>query len=135
MEIDRHSRAVDPPPRPAGDVRPGARPDADDVGGEVLACAGCLRPVTTAAARIALAGAHQHTFVNPAGLQFHIGCFSRATGCVAAGDPSTYWTWFPGYSWQVELCATCREHLGWVFRDGAHLFHGLILDRLVEVED
>lgn len=120
---------------PAGVVRPASRPVSADDGGEVLACAGCLRPVTTAAARTGVAGAHEHTFANPAGLQFHIGCFARATGCLAVGEPSTHWTWFSGYSWQVEHCVTCGDHLGWLFRAEAHLFHGLILDRLVELED
>lgn len=120
---------------PAGAVRPAPRPATADEGGEVLACAGCLRPVTNAAARIAVAGAHEHTFANPAGFQYRIGCFAQATGCEARGEPSTYWTWFPGYSWQVEHCATCGEHLGWLFRTGAHAFHGFVLDRLVEVED
>lgn len=123
------------PASPAGDVRPASSPDADDDGGEMLACAGCLRPVTTTSARIAIGEAHEHTFANPAGVQFHIGCFSGAPGCIPAGEASTYWTWFPGYSWQVELCAGCTEHLGWLFRAKAHVFHGLILDRLVEVED
>jgi hypothetical protein len=119
---------------PAGDVRPGSRPVTGDDGGKVLACAGCLRPVTTGAARTAVAGAHEHTFANPAGFQFHIGCFARVTGCLAVGEPSTHWTWFSGYSWQVERCGTCGDHLGWLFRAEAHLFHGLILDRLVEAE-
>ncbi|HSB61576.1 MAG TPA: cereblon family protein, partial [Vicinamibacteria bacterium] len=101
--------------------------------GGVLACAFCLREVTTAAARISVGGAHEHSFVNPHGLRFRIGCFADAAGRTA-GEPSTYWTWFPGHSWQVELCATCGEHLGWLFRSADTLFHGLILDRLVEVD-
>jgi hypothetical protein len=119
---------------PAGVVRPASRPVTGDDGSKVLACAGCLRPVTTGAARTAVAGAHEHTFANPAGFQFHIGCFARAIGCLAVGEPTMDWTWFSGYSWQVERCATCGDHLGWLFRAEAHLFHGLILDRLVEAE-
>jgi hypothetical protein len=119
---------------PAGIVRPGASPREDEGGASVLACAGCLQPITTAAARIAVAGAHGHTFANPAGFQYHIGCFARATGCVTAGEPSTYWSWFAGYSWQVEHCTACGEHLGWLFRGEGHSFHGFVLDRLVEVE-
>ena len=62
------------------------------------------------------------------------GCFARATGCASVGEPSTYWSWFAGYSWQVELCSACREHLGWLFRNEGHAFHCFVLDRLVEVE-
>ncbi|XP_062557219.1 protein cereblon-like [Armigeres subalbatus] len=29
--------------------------------------------------------------------------------------PSTEFSWFPGYSWQITLCANCRQHLGWKF--------------------
>jgi hypothetical protein len=46
-----------------------------------------------------------------------------------------YWTWFPGYSWQVELCGHCDEQLGWIYRSSDADFHGLILDRLIEVKD
>jgi len=120
---------------PAGTVRPGASPRDEDDGASVLACAGCLQAITTAAARTAVGGAHEHTFTNPAGFQFHIGCFARAAGCRAIGEPSTYWTWFAGYSWQVEHCSACGEHLGWLFRGQGHVFHGLVLDRLVEVEN
>jgi hypothetical protein len=119
---------------PAGDVRPAWRPVTGGDGSKALACASCLRPVTTGAARTAVAGAHEHTFANPAGFQFHIGCFARAIGCLAVGEPSTHWTWFSGYSWQVEQCATCGDHLGWLFRAEAHAFHGFVLDRLVEAE-
>jgi hypothetical protein len=51
---------------------------------------------------------------------------------VAAGESSMFWTWFPGYSWQVDYCRHCGEHLGWLFRAAEHRFHGLVLDRLVE---
>jgi hypothetical protein len=42
-------------------------------------------------------------------------------GRVAAGNvwlqgrPTTEWSWFEGYSWQICVCATCGEHLGWRF--------------------
>ena len=112
---------------------PATRPEPTDDQGRVLACARCARFITTTAARIEVGGAHEHTFTNPAGLRFHIGCFSPVTGCAAAGEPSTFWTWFPGYSWQVEGCVSCAQHLGWFFASGSDGFHGLILDRLVEV--
>ena len=34
-----------------------------------------------------------------------------------------------------EQCAACRQHLGWLFRAGTAGFHGLILDRLLEVDE
>jgi hypothetical protein len=89
--------------------------------------------VTDGSQRIAVGGAHAHHFVNPHGIEFHVGCFADAGGCTAVGEASTYWSWFPGFAWQVELCAGCGEQLGWLFRSADAVFHGLILDRLVEI--
>jgi hypothetical protein len=99
----------------------------------VLACSFCLRPITTEGDRIAVSGSHEHTFTNPEGLRFRIGCFATASNCALAGPPSNYWSWFPPCSWQVELCGGCFQHLGWLFRNAGDSFHGLILDRLVGV--
>jgi hypothetical protein len=112
-------------PYPEDETRPG------DSG--PLSCHRCLSPITHGSLRIAVGGAHAHWFVNPHGIEFHIGCFAGAAACIGFGASSTYWSWFPGFAWQVELCAACGEHLGWVFRSADAVFHGLILDRLVEV--
>jgi hypothetical protein len=102
--------------------------------GRILACIRCGSAITTAAARIAIAGAHEHTFANPHGFLFRIGCFSSAQGCATEGPRTAEWSWFPPYSWQIEVCATCREHLGWLYRAQESRFHGFILDRLIERE-
>jgi len=31
------------------------------------------------------------------------------------GRPTTEFSWFEGYSWQVAVCSECGEHLGWRF--------------------
>lgn len=123
------------PEKPAGTLRPAPLEGEGEDRGGVLACARCLTPVTTTGARIAVGGAHEHTFVNPHGLRFHIGCFAKAAGCIAVGAASTYWSWFAGHSWQIEHCGACGDHLGWLFRSADSAFHGLILDRLVELDD
>jgi hypothetical protein len=82
-----------------------------------------------------MGGAQAHTFTNPYGMRFHIGCFGHVVGCALEGEPTSYWTWFPGYTWQVENCGSCRQHLGWLFRSPTHVFHALILDRLVEMKE
>jgi len=116
--------------------KPPAPELSDDEGrGRVLGCAFCRRPITSTAAGIEVDGSHEHTFTNPAGIGFRIGCFADASGLMKLGPSTLEWTWFPGYSWQVELCAGCREQLGWLYRSSKHLFHGLILDRLVEISE
>jgi hypothetical protein len=113
---------------------PAPRLDDDRDRGRVLGCAFCRRPITTAAAAIEVGGAHAHSFTNPDGISFRVGCFSDAAGLLKHGPSTLDWTWFEGYSWQVEICAGCREQLGWLYRSRDQLFHGLILDNLVEVQ-
>jgi hypothetical protein len=107
---------------------------ANGGGGSVLACVGCLHPVTSTRSRIEVAGSHEHRFLNPHGLMFHIGCFADPVACVPCGESSTLWSWFPSYRWTVAQCSACSEHLGWLFRSASHRFHGLILDQLVEID-
>ncbi len=95
-----------------------------------LFCAACNHPITTQDARTIVQGGHEHTFTNPHGLAFHIGCFRSAPGCVAIGVPTTAHTWFRGYAWMIGLCGNCERHIGWLFRSPADDFHGLILSRL-----
>lgn len=108
----------------AGDVRP--------TRGTRIVCRQCLQLITIESERIEIGGAHQHTFANPAGLLFQIGCFGSAQGCAPAGPPETRWSWFAGYRWQAVLCSSCLVHLGWRYTGAAGTFYGLILHRLLQ---
>ena len=134
MLID-HSLLRNEELKPAAPPRPAHAHETQKDRGRLLACAFCRRPITTTAAAIEVGGSHAHTFTNPEGIAFRVGCFSEAHGLAPEGPRSDYWTWFPGYSWQVELCAHCHAQLGWLYRSSDGRFHGLILDSLVEVED
>jgi hypothetical protein len=97
-----------------------------------ILCRACRHPITRAAERISINGSHRHTFANPSGIVFEVGCFRRAEGCGTAGPASEEFTWFAGHSWRVCLCAACLIHLGWRFASRAgNIFHALILDRLI----
>lgn len=95
-----------------------------------LLCASCGSEVTRERERISVLDAHEHRFMNPAGLVFHIGCFARAEGCMAIGQPSGDYPWFPGFDWRIALCIACADHLGWHFQSATEGFFGLRLDRL-----
>jgi hypothetical protein len=114
-----------------GDV-PAIHEDAETKTEREITCARCGGGVTRARARMSVNGAHVHTFKNPSAIDYTIACFDEANGCVGSGEQSSVWTRFPGYAWQVALCAHCGEHLGWSFDRHSERFWALILDRLRE---
>ncbi len=104
--------------------------DAGVTDDEALRCAVCDHKITERALRIEMAGGHEHTFVNPHGIAFVIGCFAAAPGCVYLGTTEQAFSWFPGWTWQVAACRQCRTHVGWIYRLAGQQFHGLILAAL-----
>ncbi len=113
-------------------TRPWRDAEQDDADDPELRCSLCDQPVTRAAAAIDKAGAHEHTFVNPGGFVHRVRCFVAAHGVAELGAPESAFSWFPGYSWQILVCARCREHIGWLFRCADDRFYGLVATRLVE---
>jgi hypothetical protein len=112
-----------------------ASADASEVATEDerwVRCAACGASLAPEKARIAIDGAHEHTFMNPAGIRFVVMCFASAPGCAPEGERSTVWTWFPGHAWQIEHCRSCGAHVGWSFHAvaGGRAFWGLVADRL-----
>ncbi len=100
----------------------------------ILACADCKAKITTQGARTAVKGGHEHNFFNPHGIIYRIGCFRNAPGCMPTSQPTAEFSWFPGYRWRIVCCSSCLNHLGWSF-EANHTFFGLILNRLVELEE
>jgi len=128
---------------------PGGATEVDD--GEAPAeeravvCTACEAPITSARARCERAGKHRHTCANAHGYVFEIVCFSPAPGVRGEGGWETFFSWFPGYAWQIALCAGCGAHVGWSFRasQGSNAearrgegepFAGLRTDRVAERE-
>lgn len=105
--------------------------DRDDDARAVV-CLACGHAITRTDAAISAAGAHTHTFMNPGGHVFEIACYRDAPGARDIGPPSSEWSWFPGATWRVTVCAACRAHLGWRFQGEEYSHYGLIRDRLGE---
>ncbi|MBZ0237603.1 MAG: hypothetical protein K8M05_35130 [Deltaproteobacteria bacterium] len=118
--------AADRPTIPAHTVRDEAPRDPRE-----LLCRTCRSRITHEDHRVEVNGAHEHTFVNPGGFVHRIGCFAVATHLGQIGRPETAFSWFPGFSWQIVVCKTCRTHLGWIYRCAGDRFTGLLLDELV----
>ncbi len=102
----------------------------------VIRCRRCSTHVTDTASATAVDGKHAHDFVNPAGIPFRIRCFATAIGASGWGDTSSFFSWFPGHTWRIAVCASCGVHIGWVFEKPASpahaAFFGLIVERIVE---
>ncbi len=98
----------------------------------LILCKNCRNRITSADNGIELYGQHRHTFSNPYGILFEIGCFASADGCLNQGMPTTEFTWFKGFSWRYALCSKCHLHLGWHYQSRGGGFYGLILDNLIE---
>jgi hypothetical protein len=98
-----------------------------------LFCAACRTKITWKEASISINGSHKHVFVNPVGLVFELGCFSRAVNLSGLGTVTSEFTWFPGYSWQTMICFNCHSQLGWSYHgENESMFFGFILDRLTD---
>ncbi len=95
-----------------------------------IRCSQCLQPITRPSDRISIDGSHTHTFANPSGILYEIGCFRSVIGCGFSGPTTDEFTWFKGYGWKVAYCGKCLTHLGWLFMSSGNSFNGLILDRL-----
>jgi len=93
-------------------------------------CAACGAEIARDRDRLPLDGAPTRAFVNPEGIEYVIARFREAAGCIPFGERSAYWSWFPGFAWQIALCAACGGHLGWSFHSDREAFYGLVLDRL-----
>jgi hypothetical protein len=95
-------------------------------------CVACRGLVTDSASRLEKNGSHAHTFVNPSGIVYRVGCFARSPGTNGVGKEREEFTWFPGFAWLIVVCRGCGAHLGWRFRARDSHFFALILERIVE---
>jgi len=97
---------------------------------EALVCFSCLNQITRRDHAVQVSGSHTHTFFNPQGIVFELGCFREASGCLVMGEATSEFTWFADSVWQFALCRKCGIHLGWHYEMRESRFYGLILDRL-----
>ena len=101
---------------------------------KAILCAFCQYRVSREKERTAVRGSHEHSFFNPHGIVYHIGCFLKAPGCIPSGPPCGEFSWFPGFNWQIVCCGGCQNHLGWQFLGENKGFFGLILNRLTQID-
>lgn len=57
----------------------------------------------------------QGAFVNPGGHVHETLTLYKAKNLRLVGQPSTEYSWFPGYAWTITECLGCWNHIGWKF--------------------
>ena len=103
------------------------------IGRKNLVCASCGHLVTKVSEKIRVLGRHDHSFGN-LGYLVKLGCFRNAPGCFGIDRISFGYSWFRGFSWQIQLCRQCYTQLGWKYMDQDESFYGLIFGMLREEE-
>ncbi|CAJ0583803.1 unnamed protein product, partial [Mesorhabditis spiculigera] len=80
-------------------------------------------------------------FENPDGQKFNV-VAAKTANLHFHGDIHSHATWFPGMSWQICVCQSCKQHMGWYFRpmgdnvgvDDKKSFIGLVVSKLISAE-
>ena len=111
---------------PSAENKPKKAEDVQDA----LYCKACGQSITAKDQAIAVNCSFRHTFFNPAGIVFELGCYKQASGGRSVGPPSSEFSWFPEYLWSFAICSGCQTHLGWYYDSGIERFWGLILNKL-----
>ena len=57
----------------------------------------------------------QNAYVNTGGYVHNTLTLKTAKGLRLVGEPSTEFSWFPGYAWTIAQCGNCDTHIGWKF--------------------
>jgi len=57
----------------------------------------------------------QGAYVNPHGAVHETLTVYKSKNLRLLGQPSTEYSWFPGYSWTITECSGCGDHTGWKF--------------------
>jgi len=83
---------------------------------EPLVCASCNQEVSDTGAIFTVASERAtRVFANPYGHLHEIMTLLYAHSVTVVGPPTTAFTWYPGYAWEVTYCGQCKTHLGWSF--------------------
>lgn len=81
-----------------------------------ILCRRCGEELSDGSAVFAMtSGGSSEVFVNPHGVLHEVVTVHWARNLIVAGPPTTEFTWYPGYAWEIAYCARCREHSGWAF--------------------
>ncbi|XP_021928619.1 protein cereblon isoform X2 [Zootermopsis nevadensis] len=84
---------------------------------QMLCCGDCDTQVADAREAFSMSvEGPQGTYVNPGGFVHETLTLHKAQGLQCLNEePSTEYSWFPGYAWTIAECRYCQKHMGWKF--------------------
>ncbi|KAL6614538.1 hypothetical protein ACP70R_036808 [Stipagrostis hirtigluma subsp. patula] len=83
----------------------------------IIRCRNCLALIARRSDMVSSDGPIG-TYIKPRDCVKEIITVYNATGLALRGDPSKAYSWFPGYTWTIALCAACESNVGWLFKAG-----------------
>lgn len=82
----------------------------------VLCCSSCLTELAREESIFPMSSEGVHSnYVNLGGYMHDLVTVRAARNVALSGFPTAEYSWFPGYTWTVATCASCRAHVGWRF--------------------
>ncbi|XP_013197741.2 protein cereblon [Amyelois transitella] len=82
----------------------------------LLCCSSCVGEIAHREHMFAMSSDGVHSnYTNLGGYMHDIVTVSQAHNTELSGAPSAEYSWFPGYTWTILLCANCMAHVGWRF--------------------
>ncbi len=98
---------------------------------KILLCSRCGNQITSYSEGATIHGSFEHSFLNPDGIMYQIGCFKKAAGCISSERFILEFTWFHPFPWCFVFCSDCGRQLGWKYKSNNNdVFYGLILKLL-----
>jgi len=83
---------------------------------QVLVCRRCYQELADQSDIFSMSSeGPQGAFVNPGGHLHETLTVYKAKNLKLVGEPSTEYSWFPGYAWTIAECSRCYNHIGWKF--------------------
>ncbi|XP_028164628.1 protein cereblon [Ostrinia furnacalis] len=81
----------------------------------VLCCSACMTEIARREHIFPMSSEGVHSNYTNLGGYMHDIVTVSAASVALDGAPSAEYSWFPGYTWTIALCATCTHHVGWRF--------------------
>jgi hypothetical protein len=131
--LAKEKQGATPGPAPMPEGAPSDATEAEER--KSFVCRLCEQEITDGGRMFCMRAASPiQVFPNPFGHMRVIITFKDARNVRVTGDPTGDFTWFANYTWRVVYCATCGNHLGWLFEgdQDPKSFFALLRDELIE---